>query len=61
MNRPILGQYGTLLRHLGARAVPAAANAALVAAGCSADQISVLHMALSVFSSGITAHARKAA
>ncbi len=61
MNRPILRQYGMSLRRLGARAVPAAATAALMAAGYSADQISALHMAFSAFSSGIAAHARKAA
>ncbi len=49
------------LRRFGARAVPAAANAALMAAGYSADQISVLHMAFSAFGRGIAAHARKVA
>jgi len=56
-----LRQYGMQLRRLGARAVPAAATATLMAAGYSAEQISVLHMTFSAFSGGIVASGRKGA
>jgi hypothetical protein len=54
-----LRRYGMQLRRLGARAVPAAATAALMAAGYGAEQISVLQMTFSAFSGGISAPARK--
>jgi hypothetical protein len=54
-----LRQYGMQLRCLGSRAVPAATTAALMAAGYSAEQISVLHMTLDAFSGGLIAYARK--
>ncbi len=56
-----LRQYGMQLRRLGARAVPAAATATLIAAGYSAEQISVLHMTFSAFSGGIVAPGSKGA
>jgi|GEM_PF-5406206 len=55
-----LRQYAMQLRRLGARCVPAAAKAALLAAGYSAEQISVLDMTFSAFSGGIAAPCRKA-
>jgi len=56
-----LRQYGMQLRRIGARAVPAAATATLMAAGYSTEQISVLHMAFSAFSGSIVAPGRKRA